>query len=185
MGYFIGFECLDWQSIEFIMSLTRSLQQSEGQLRDRCLFVSMYVRARQSWVTITFYSVFTTLPFWKYFHRSQEIIIIFSRWKSIWLMKNTKFPQPDVSLQPKHLQAVCSADTRVFYLFLCKWSVDFMCISMPHTPTAVTVTAHTTYRSNWLHRLHTLFQIRKLSCFSQASRFLSYVFSLFSFLRTV
>lgn len=58
------------------------------------------MRARQSRVTITFYSVFNNLPFLSYFHRSQETIIILSRWKSTWLMKNIKFPQPDVSLQP-------------------------------------------------------------------------------------
>jgi hypothetical protein len=33
--------------------------------------------------------------------------------------ENIKFPQPDVSLQPKHLQKECSAGTRVFYFFLC------------------------------------------------------------------
>jgi len=176
---------MSWLAVHWVQYFTHPVTPiKRWTIAGSVLVVSTHVRAGQSRVSITFYSVFTTLLFWSYFRRSQEIIIILSRWKSIWLMQNIKFPQPDMSLRPKHLQAVCSADTRVFNLFLCKWSVDFMCISMLHNPTPVRVTAHTTYRSNSLYRLHTFFRIRKLSCFSQVSRFLSYVFSPFSFLLT-
>lgn len=176
---------MSWLAVHWVQYFTHPVTPvKRRKIARSVLVVSTYVRAGQSRFTITFYSVFITLLFWRHFRRSQAIIIILSRWKIIWLMKNIKFPQPDVSLQPKHLQAVCSADTRVFQPLplqvICWFHVHFYA---PH-PTALTVTAHTTYRSNSLHRLHTFFQIRKLSCFSQASRFLSYVFSPFSFLLT-
>ena len=90
------------------------------------LVVSMYVRARQRRVTITFYSVFVTIPFWGYFLCfARNSIIILSCWKSIWLMKNIKLPKPDVSVQSKHLQAVFSADTEVSCLFFCRFHEHF------------------------------------------------------------
>jgi hypothetical protein len=169
MGYFIGFECLDCQSIKFIISRTRSIQQSGGQVRDRCL--SSTCTCVQGRVESPLHSTLFSL--------------LFLLWKSIWLMKNIKFPQTDISLQPKHLQSLCSADTRVFYLFLCKWSVDFMCISMRHIPTAVN--SDSTYELQRQFAPSSSFfpSNSKTFMFSEASRFLSYVFSPFSFLRTV